>query len=269
MHGSNYIDGSCTTGVFPELRRAAASLVQWSRDKPAGWVIRTPVPRPLPQTPQAAEYVALAVTRQFADVDRKIDVASDCANVVVDAGPLTGRATSANRVHAAINKENLADLRWREAATVRKVPAHVNPLAVPAGRARDDAVGNQKADEAAKQAVLLHPQPAPTLVNDLEAKLKRARLVVRTIARVTQVFPPVPKEKMARRTRTVEGATIASEGGHTWSYGGGLWRCTVCMKLTLSKEIGPMQIGEKCKGQKESLEADRIIAKGHQLAKSP
>ncbi len=268
IHGKLFIDGSCTTAVFAELRRAAASTVQWSSIRPSGWVIRTPVPRPLPQTPQAAEYVALAVARNYADTSRSIDVASDCANVVQDAGATAARAVSARRAYAAINKENLADLQWRAAAVVRKVPAHVNPQSVPGGPAREDAMGNQMADEAAKEAVLQHPQPTKVMKDDLEAKLKRARIIIRTIAKVTQAFPPMPRERMLRPPRAREGATIAADGGHTWTYGAGLWRCTTCMKLTLSSTIGHEQFSDKCQGVKNALEAAVIERKGHVLAKS-
>ncbi len=66
VHGQVYIDGSCTTNVFPELRRAAAALIQWAYTAESGWRVLYPVPRTLPQTPQAAEYVALALTCQSA-----------------------------------------------------------------------------------------------------------------------------------------------------------------------------------------------------------
>ncbi len=163
----------------------------------------------------------------------------------------------------------MADLRWRAKATVRKVPAHVDPLSVPDGPQREDAEGNQRADAAAKGAVSLHPQPPKAMVDELEAKLKRARMVVRTIARVTQAFPPMPRERMLRPPVAREGASMIAEGGHEWSYGGGLWRCTRCMRLTLNDTIGREQFTEKCPGAKDSLEAAAIESKGHVLAKSP
>ncbi len=62
---------------------------------------------------------------------------------------------------------------------------------------------------------------------------------------------------------------MVAEGGHTWSYGAGLWRCTRCMRLTLSGTIGREQFMDKCPGPKDSLEAKVIESKGHVLAKSP
>ncbi len=268
VSGSTYIDGSCTTGVFPELRRAAASLVQWSREKPSGWTIRTPVPAPLPQTPQSAEHVALAVTRQFADTRLSINVASDCSNVVKDAGPITKAATSARKTYAAMNKENLADHAWRAAATVRKVPAHVNPAAAPEGQARDDAEGNQMADEAAKEAVLLHPQPLPTQVTALDAAMKRARLVIRTVARVTQAFPPMPRERMIKIPRTKMDAISADEERHAWTFGAGLWRCTKCLRLTIGDTVSEHLHTERCTGAKATMDVRAIERRGHILAKS-
>ncbi len=266
LHGKMYIDGSCTKHVYAELQRAASSIVQWSEAGGGGWVVKYPVPRIYPQTPQSAEYIALALTRQATDTTRPSDVASDCANVVNDATVRRRAATKAGRKYAAINRENLADTAWVRSAVVRKVPAHVNPTAVPEGPRREDAVGNDKADTAAKQAVMLHAQAPPAMSTMLEAQLRRARLVVRTIAVVTQKFPPMPKERMTRPPRPVEGSTVEVAGGHSWSHASGMWRCTRCYRLTLSPTVGAAQLAERCKGAKPSMCASVIAAKGHQLA---
>ncbi len=190
VSGKLYIDGSCTSHVFAELRRAASAIIQWSYEAPAGWKVSYPVPRTMPQTPQAAEYVALGLTRQVVDTANKADVASGCANVVKDANVGRVMATRACRMHAAINRENLGDVDWMRNSLVRKVPAHIKPDAAPEGAAREDAIGNGMADDAAKAAVKLHDQPTPIMEAQLEAQLKRAKIVVRTIAAVTQTSPP-------------------------------------------------------------------------------
>ncbi len=267
VRGKLYIDGSCSTHVFAELRRAASSVVQWAYAARGGWKVSYPVPRELPQTPQAAEYVALGLARKTADRREELDVASDCANVVVDATSRRGTSTRATKVYAAINRENLANIEWVRNAAIRKVPAHIKPEAAVEGRAREDAIGNGKADEAAREALKLHPQPAPTMVTQLDAQLKRAKYVIRTIAAVTQTFPSMPHEKFPRPPRPIAGAQIGVDGGHTWSYAAGMWRCTTCLKLTLSAAIGAKQLRDRCKGMKPNTLPQSTADKGHHLAK--
>jgi hypothetical protein len=234
LHGSLYIDGSCTTNLFVELRRAAASVVQWAGDRQSGWRMQLPIPRPLPQTPQAAEYGALALVKQCSHPALGASVASDCANVVRDVGGKPRAALIGRRVYAGVLRDALTDAAWLGRTQVRKVPAHINPTALPPGAARDDAVGNDLADQLAKQAVAGHPAPAPALVQDLEAALKRARIIVRAIGRVIQCFPPMPRERMLRPPRAVEGARVAVGNGHRWTFASGLWRCECCLRMTTS-----------------------------------
>ncbi len=189
VHGSTYLDGSCTTSVFKELRRAASSIVQWSAERQSGWRLRMPIPRPLPQTPQAAEYGALVLMRRYTHPTHGAAIASDCANVVRDANAPLRAALSGRRAYAGLMREIVTDTEWVKRCTVRKVPAHVNPTSVPAGQARVDAIGNDLADSLAKAAVDMHPRPSPAMEQELEAALKRSRHIVRTIARVTQMLP--------------------------------------------------------------------------------
>ncbi len=268
VHGKLYIDGSCTTHVFPELRRAASAVVQWSYETQAGWRVLYPVPREVPQTPQAAEYYALGLTRLAAAKGMQVDVASDCANVVADAGAGRRRAIRAGKMYAAINRENQADVQWTRNAVVRKVPAHVKPENAEEGTAREDAIGNGLADAAAKEARELHPKPPPALETQLAAQLKRARYIVRTIAAVTQVFSPVPRDMLRRPPRPVEGSSVGVEGGHAWTYLAGIWRCVACLKITLKPSLGASQLRDKCKGCRPNLLAESIADKGHHLART-
>ncbi len=268
VHGKLYIDGSCTTNLFAELRRAASAVVQWSYEQRGGWKVLYPVPREVPQTPQAAEYFALGLARLAAAEGRKSDIASDCANVVVDAGVGRRRATRAGKMYAAINRENQADVQWMRNAVVRKVPAHVKPENATEGTAREDAIGNGMADLAAKEARGLHPAPPPALESQLAAQLKRARLIVRTIAAVTQVFPPVPRGMLRRPPKPVEGCSVGVDGGHAWTFSAGMWRCAACLKITLKPNVGAAQLRERCKGYRPSMLAASMADRGHHLART-
>ncbi len=56
------------------------------------------------------------------------------------------------------------------------------------------------------------------------------------------------------------------QNAHSWSYSAGMWRCTVCMKLSLSADVTAAMAFQKCPGPKPSLAAEAVVAKGHTLA---
>ncbi len=266
LRGRIFGDGSCSTHIFPELRRAAAALMQRKGNGTRGWSIQCTVPPPLPQTPQAAEHVVLALVNQFAHPDDGSCLASDCLNVVSAYNGPPAAATSYKRPYAGIMRQVLGDVAWRRRTAVRKVKAHVNPAAVTEGAARDDAIDNDIVDQLAKEAVRAHPAPSPAQEAELAAGLKRARLIVRTVAKVTQAFPPMPRERMKRPPRNREGASVHMENAHRWTYSAGMWRCTACMRISLSPDVTAAMAFQKCQGPKPSLAADAIVAKGHTLA---
>ncbi len=267
--GRVFGDGSCSTNVFPELRRAGTALIQTRDDGARGWVLQCPVPAPLPQTPQAAEYAVLALANRFAHPTAATDIASDCANVVRAYNGPAREAVAHRRPYGGIMREVLGDEAWRRRTTVRKVKAHLNPDAVADPTERRDAEDNGAVDVAAKEAVTMHPQPTPSQVTDLEAALKRSRLVVRTIAKVTQVFPPMPADRMRRPPRARDGARVSIDGAHDWAFTAGFWRCGRCLKLSTRPEVTQAMACEPCAGPKASLAADAITDRGHVLAATP
>ncbi len=195
-----------------------------------------------------------------------VDVASDCLNVVRSCEMPAAAAMDAKRMYGGVVKPVRSDPQWEKRVQVRKVPAHVDPRACHSPEARADAIGNGQADEEARQAVKLHPQPSPAQLQDLEAALKRSRLIVRTIAAVMPQFPAMPREGMQRRPRLREGAEIAGDGGHQWKFAAGCWRCTICWTLTVKSEIDARLVHRRCPGPKLSLAAASIVQSGHKLA---
>ncbi len=268
FHGRLYGDGSCTTHVFPELRRAGSSVVQREHGSSVVRRVRCPVASPLPQTPQAAEYMVVALTQQLARKGKQIDLAVDCLNVVRDLNAPYAVAASARKVQAGISRVALADGAWTSVARVRKVKAHVNPDTAPTQAEKEDARGNNWADVEAKAAVLLHPQPSPAAAADLEAALKRSKIIVRTIAKVSQAFPPMPKDRMVKPPMGVEGATVKTEGGHDWAFASGFWRCRCCLRLTLEPHLTRQLVLQKCTGPKLSVQVETMANLGHALART-
>ncbi len=261
-------DGSCSAHVFPELRRAGTAIVQRRSDGTRGWTLQCPVPPPLPQTPQAAEFAVLALAAQFQHPTARTTIASDCANVVDSYNGPVARAVGPRRAYAGIMREALGDASWQRRTVVRKVKAHVDPSSVADPADRIDAEENGAADIAAKEAALLHPQPSPAQVAQLDASLRRSRLIVRTVARVIQAFPPMPPERMQRAPAPREGANVHLDDAHDWVYVSGMWRCRVCMRMTVQSELTPALACQRCEGPKASLAAEAIVGRGHILAKT-
>ncbi len=266
LEGQLFVDGSCSRHVIAELRRAATAIVARDPLRGTTWRIRMAVPAPMIQTSQAAEFVALPMLLAYLrGTDGQWDVASDCAGVVRDCNRGSARAIAGDRVYGGLLKPVLSDAAWAKQVSVRKVPAHVDPRAV-SGKARDDALGNAEADAEAKKARMIHPQPPPALEKEVEAQLRRARLVVRAMAATLPLFPPMPKERMQKRPVARDGATIRGRGGHEWEFKAGFWRCGVCWALSVKPEISAQMVHRSCPGPKRSLEAEAITNRGHKLA---
>ncbi len=163
LQGKLYVDGSCTTHVVRELRRAATALVAREHGHEATWRMRLPVPTPLPQSSQSAEFAALTLVQRYLNGDDvAVDLASDCANVVRACGSAAGTIVARGKaLYSGLVRQVMCDPRWSRLVRVRKVPAHVRPESLPEGPERDDAIGNDLADAEAKRARGAHPQPPP------------------------------------------------------------------------------------------------------------
>jgi hypothetical protein len=111
-------------------------------------------------------------------------------------------------------------------------------------------------------------QPTAAQKADLQAGLKKARLVVRTVAKVTQTFPPMPPERMRRPPRPREGASLHLDGAHRWVFNAGFWRCQTCMKMSLRHDITSAMAHQRCDGPKASLAAEAVADRGHLLART-
>ncbi len=268
-HGSNirlggrlYVDGSCTQHVFQELRRAASALVVRQPGEGIEARYLLPVWAPLPQTPQAAEY--LAPVAPLRNVASETVIVSDCLNVVRDFDRRSRIATSAKARYAGLLKHALGT-EMKEAITVVKTKAHRNVTSVPPGPEREDAIGNAAADRAAKEAVRLHPQPTPAQESDLAAACRRATIAIRTIGATMAVFPPLPKDRMQRHPPNREGAEVRGDGGHDWTFAQHLWRCRLCLRCTVKPKLDPRLVHARCPGQKVTQAVPRMSEHGHDV----
>ncbi len=265
VQGHFYPDGSCTTHVIPELRRA--SLAVMVKDEIGNHVmtIDTPLWRELPQTPQAAEYSAFAVATQYLGGPSVLH--GDCENVLRDANAAPGAQLNARKRFAGVMRHTHSDpaqLRlWTE---IRKVKAHVDVASIADPVLRSHADGNARADAAAKQAVSRHPAPPPAEVTMLETSLSEAAKIVRLIA-ATMPKWPAEARRFARREGGGGGPVPRRqrEVHHDWVRMESAWRCRTCLRCHLgAKLIGAVRF-EKCDGPRLALQQQQLQQKGHSL----
>ncbi len=106
-----YVDGSCTSHVVSEIKRAATSIVSVDCHGGTVWRVLMPVPAPMPQTSQSAEFVALPLVKAYLTTssDDKWDVASDCLNVVRACNEAALRAIDGARKYAGVMKPIMSE----------------------------------------------------------------------------------------------------------------------------------------------------------------
>ncbi len=107
LQGHFYPDGSCTTHIIPELRRASLAVFIKNEKGEDVMTVDTPLWRELPQTPQAAEYSAYAVATQYLGGPSTLH--GDCENVVRDAAAKPKVQLRASRRYAGIMRFTHAD----------------------------------------------------------------------------------------------------------------------------------------------------------------
>ncbi len=265
FHGHFYPDGSCSTHVIPELRRASLAVFI-KNDKGEDVVtVDTPLWKELPQTPQAAEYAAYAVATQY--LGGPSTMHGDCENVVRDASAGPKAQLSARKRYAGIMRYTHSDpaqLRcWRE---VRKVKAHVNLAAIIDPEEWRHADGNAKADAAAKEALSRHPVPPPADVTMLNVTLEDAAKIMRLAAAALRKWPAESRRFAPRRS----GGDAANRARrsvvqHEWVKMDRAWRCRTCLRCHLGVRLGGTVRHERCPGPRLNLQQRRLQEKGHSL----
>ncbi len=263
LSGQLYTDGSCTTNIFKELRRAAASVVARPLGGPVTSRALLPVYAPLPQSPQAAEFLAGAFAHSATDANAADGsrIGTDCSNVCNTINAGIPHMMSRRQMYAGLLKEVWADSGRMRATTIFKVKAHQiddGVEAVPAGAEREHAIGNAEADNAAKEGLRHHPVADKITLDGIDNEYKRARLIARTIATVMETFPPMPKDKRMQRMPAIrDGANIRGTGGHNWVFRYGAWRCLRCLRMVIGEQVTAKAVNSPCQGKKRGARHGR------------
>ncbi len=261
--GRTYFDGSATTPTVKRLARAACAVVETNDQGEPSKVLTAAVPRHLPQTAQAAEYMGLALN--LGALRGPTDVVGDCLNVVRAANGQTRMALAHNRMYAGVLLSTYArpeQKRW--AGVVRWTRAHRKPTGAESARELMDIKGNDAADAAAKEALKQHP----LIGADAEAQMlfaeRRIKHVVRAVITALEFFPKAPGD-MARAPKPENEAQAKERRRHHWVHKSGAWRCTLCNDWANGSHLHRARMLQRCRGKTLADDAHCMAGRGHLL----
>ena len=218
VQGDVYVDGSCSRHVVREMNRAGWAVV--CVDEQGEILARAygPVCAPLPQTSQAAEFVAFAAAVRLAAGPTSIF--EDCSNVIRAAHADAAQTLSERRPHAGIMKDARAEPGWKHIREVAKVKAHVKEQEVSDPLLKRHAICNDYADATAKEGKDMHPSLSQREHNEVVWYVKRLEVVARTIGETVKLWPSSKQHngKVRRSTASLAPAAKPSKqaaGGAT------------------------------------------------------
>ena len=185
-------------------RRAAWAVVEVAEDAKVKAVLTGPGWASLPQTPQAAEYVARCAAVQCAN--GPIWLVGDCANVVRSRGAAECEArlaTSDRRLYAGASRTSDREPTARHIRGEIKVRAHQALPRYITCLEHVYQLGNAAADIRAKEAVSRHPQPCqdPLSVRTMDETFEKYDRVRTVIAKVGACWPACTAEGELNRRR--------------------------------------------------------------------
>ena len=225
-----------------------------------------PVWDSLPQTPQAAEQVAIAVVSDLAS--SPVVFHSECLGAVRLANKPEPSHVAAEVRYAAVRRHALRRNGHEHVQQAEHTPAHrsvevIQALSEPVKRI---ALGNKHVDEHANLACKCHPEPDQHRAKALDKESHRIETVLAVLA---QTLPLYLRLQLERRPMTHVGRTkrIATGECLEWEYGGSTWRCMRCLvsgaafsdggELPLNGSPGLPKVLQRVMARQESL--------GHQL----
>ena len=236
MEGDLFVDGACYPHVVPDLARAGWAVVQHNPAGPRRAIYGRVWP-PLPQTSQAAEWVAWAVAHQVASGPSRIF--PDCLNVTrAHAKPLEAKLRHIFPF-AGVVRSTLNDSSSRHIKGCVKAKAHFSLFDNMSYEFRQHTIAKKRADHFAKLGAKQHPGPSDEQsagwLQGLESLGHFASLVTKN----WQLWPKLPKAERpvlapgVMPRRRVRGPTGPNAVKHAWTFGMGRWQCTPCAKTCM------------------------------------
>ncbi len=273
LSGNVFIDGSCSVSAFKELQRAAFALVQVDDAANPIRTISIPLWSTLPQTSQASEYAAFAAAPQLAEARAR--VFGDCQGVLDLAARGPAQRYFVKKKYAGVLLSmNRHPEGMRRTAEVFKVKAHQHPETIEDPVEKWEAIANNLADEAAKEARKRHP----AMPRELEAQLtywgRRIPLIVRAVGTAMAEFPPAggKLERVKRAPKPKDGEAHGTTEGpptHRWAFVEGRWRCETCWTYVLGGGPVPARRRlEPCRGGRFTQTQKRFEDLGHSMVRT-
>jgi hypothetical protein len=229
------MDGSCSREYLPELSRAAWALAVIDDNGLPVITVTGAVDGTLPQTPQAAEHVPMAVLAQLAT--GTVKVWSDCLGVVRDTHLSRRDQLRPNKVYAGVRRFGLRQDGAAFVQPAQHTKAHRSLEAIQEleGEERAVALGNRHVDSMAKQALELQPAPTDLQQRELAAAVRDTKLALKTLAATLRCFPldGDRKERLPLRHRVPR---VKKVGWHTWCKDAHGLRCATCHRTPLADQ---------------------------------
>ena len=224
MSRAIFTDGSCSTQLDPERRRAGWAVVEVGEELIDGKLVKLravwgTIPSSWPQSSQAAEFAAAVAAAELIG-DPQAKVYSDCKGVVdafrsVATIPLMD-VLRPQHLWAGALRTTLAF--ERAAAPLRgmeKVPAHTAAYAGEPPQDRHRRLANAWADELAKKAAKCHETMSPLTQLLVDQALADARTACKVLAEATLLWPSAAAMvDRARRPTTRAGRVAAARAQH-------------------------------------------------------
>ncbi len=266
LEGHIFIDGSCTASVHPGAQRAAFAAVQFDDNARSTKTVSVPLWSTLPQTPQAAEYAAMAAVVPLLRGPSKIY--GDCQGVIDNmVKGLAGYLANKSKYGGVL----LTTQKYQEGLNfiqeIIKVKAHQKLENITCPSERWLAEGNDRADKAAKAAVGRHDQPAVEQEAQLTFWAKRVPHVVRAVAIAMAEFPPTAgKLRKSTPQGSAAGRSRDHQPHHKWAFVEGRWRCTQCWSYVQgSADVPPSRTNQTCNRERITKELRAFAEKGHNM----
>ena len=274
--GETFPDGSCTAAPLAELRRASWA-VAWPRPCQPGTfdIIAGPVWDTLPQTPQAAEYVAYAVAAQAALLSSKVHLVPDCLGVIQAHNSTVPLLQRHRQQYAGLVRIAKVDAAGAFLCQASHIKAHQSAEDVADTCIRRWIAGNSVADCSAKSAVACHP-PLGDVVVKASAEVLAANSVLKLTSDLWRLWP-CDHTKHPRTGREQPSASPAARARrrrqqdldtHDWGFSFGVWRCKHCFLVTSDptgvQQVGPRGLG-KCAGLPKHFRPLLRDPQGHSL----
>ncbi len=262
--GLAYMDGSCVPSTIRGLARAACAVVACGADGRPWKTLQMAVPRHLPQTAQAAEHLAAALS--FDSLRGTAELVGDCLGVVKAFLADAKKALAPTRKYAGLVLSSYRFPERRRTTAVRWTRAHRKMTdGTPADEAADIR-GNGAADSAAGEAVGMHPPLSHDLEVEVDFRTKRIRHVVAAVSAALACYPPAPR-KMGRAAPPADLEQARSTSRHLWVWSAGAWRCSACGDYINTSSVPSYRLRQRCSGKSLADHASEYAGRGHRLAK--